>query len=130
MVQRLYTARLNMTPTLEPRPAMPTIYRWLLTLSAVVLIIYAIEDGRGPTWGRAEQVLMLVAGVLVLWVAWKPSHKMNVFAGYAATIAILFEVVETVVDGHGPWRTAAALWLVFGAYTVLLISFAWIRDPK
>lgn len=130
MVQRLHTARLDMTPTMSPKPAMPSIYKYLLTASSLVFLVYAIEDGRGPTWGPIEQVSMGVAGVLVMWVAWHPNRKLNVFAAYAATIAVLFEVAAMILDGRGPWRTAVAIWLVFGAYTVLLTSFSWIREPK
>ena len=111
---------------------MPVIYRAMLIASAVVLIIYGIEDGRDPVWGQIEQAVMLAAGLCVMWVAWKPSRRMNVAAGYLTTIAVMFEVVSQIVSRdyyRYPWVTASALWLVFGAYTVALIAFQWVREP-
>ena len=119
--------RANMIPK-----AMPRVYRWMLTASSVVFVVYAIEDGRGLVWGPIEQGVMLLAGLSVAWVAWKPSKKMNVVAGYLATIAVLFEAAALVMSRNtyrSPWITAVTIWIVFGAYTVALISFEWIRRP-
>lgn len=110
---------------------MPRVYRWMLTASSLVFIIYAIEDGRGPIWGVVGQVVMMFAGLSVLWVAWRPSRKVNLIAAYLTTIAVLFEVAALTLSRIAiPWVTASVLWLVFGIYTVALISFTWIRKTS
>jgi len=108
---------------------MPRIYKWMLTMSSMVFLIFAWEDGRGPTWGKYEQVFMLIAGLFTLYVAWRPSRKCNIIASYSVTVAVLFEITAHLVQRHpnAPWVTAVTMWVVLGTYTVLLISFAWIR---
>ena len=104
---------------------------WLIV--AIVGALASVVDV-ATTWipRRWVHVGWLLAGLSVAWVAWKPSKKMNVVAGYLATIAVLFEAAALVMSRNtyrSPWITAVTIWIVFGAYTVALVSFEWIRRP-
>ena len=130
MVQRVQAAGFDVSIPGEQANMMPTIYRTMLIASAAVLITYGIEDGRDLIWGQVERWLMLVAGLCVVWSALRPSRGKNIAAGYLTTIAVLFEVVALFASRdyyRYPWVTASVLWIVFGMYTVALVSFQWVR---
>jgi len=107
---------------------MPHIYKWLLTASGVVYLIVAVVDGR--FWGLSEEVVMTLAGIFVLLAAWKPSRTLTHVAAYLAGIGGLFEVFHAALTNATPWHlSTAAVWFMFTAYTVLLVSFGWVGDP-
>ena len=109
---------------------MPRVYRWLLTASAVTYLIVGFADGRGPTWGRVEQVAMIIAGMFILVAAYDGSNrKVAHVAAYLAGIAGMFEVVNHVLANRPVHYAAATLWMTFVAYTVLLVAFGWVRTP-
>lgn len=113
------------------RSIMPLVYRWLLTTSGVVLLVVSWADGRPAYWGYVEQVLMGIAGVLVIYIAWKPNRRSVAHIGtYVVVIAGLFEVVNHVADyielGERPFLAAAFVWGAFVAYTTLLLAFGWV----
>ena len=113
-----------------PEQFMPRIYRWLLTASGVTYLIVGWADGRGPTWGRVEQVVMVVAGILILFAAWYPRNRtVRQAAAYLAGIAGLFEIVNHLSSNAPIHYAASALWLTFISYTVLLVAFGWVRTP-
>jgi hypothetical protein len=110
---------------------MPLVYRWLLTLSGVVFLIVSWADGRPPYWGYVEQVLMGIAGLFILYVAWKPMKRCVAHIGvYVVVIGGLFEIVNHVADyielGERPFIAAAFVWGGFVAYTTLLLAFGWV----
>lgn len=109
---------------------MPFVYRWLLTASGITYLVVGWADGRGPAWGRVEQVAMVLAGIAILIAAQKPrSRRVAHVAAYMAGIAGLFEVVNHLLANVPVHYAAAALWLTFIAYTVLLAAFGWVRTP-
>ena len=115
------------------RSIMPLVYRWLLTLSGVVFLIVSWADGRAPYWGYVEQVLMGIAGVLVIYTAWHPSSRWIAHCtAYIAVIAGLFEVVNHVMDyidlGQRPFLAAAFVWGAFVTYTAGLLAFGWVSQ--
>jgi hypothetical protein len=113
-----------------PDKFMPRIYRWLLTASGVTYLIVGWADGRGPTWGRVEQVAMIFAGIMVLIAAWDSTNRAVAHvAAYAAGIGGLFELVNHMAANRPVHYAAAALWVTFTAYTVLLVAFGWVRGP-
>jgi len=102
----------------------------LLTASGVTYLIVGWADGRGPTWGRVEQVAMIIAGIFLLISAWNAANRNAAHvAAYAAGIAGLFEIVNHVSANKPIHYAATALWVTFVAYTVLLVAFGWVRTP-
>ena len=113
------------------RQIMPLVYRWLLTLSGVVFLVVSWADGRPPIWGYVEQVLMGIAGVLVIYVAWHPLNRWIAHCtAYVVVIGGLFEVVNHVVDyidfGSRPFVAAAFVLGGFVTYTTLPLAFGWV----
>lgn len=119
-----------------PKSLMPRVYRWLLTASGFTLLVVGVTGGRGPTWGRVEQVVMIIAGCVLIVVAWRP-HKRRLahISAYLVGIAGLFEVVahyHNWASGHAAYHIAAlVLWMTFTSYTVLLVAYGWVGEgPK
>lgn len=116
-----------------PDNLMPRVYRWLLTLSGITLLVVGWADGRGPFWGVLEQVVMVIAGVLVIWSAWKPFNRpVGRVAAYVTAIGGGFEVVNHVnsyvTTGGRYFFAAAIVWVAFITYTVALLAFGWVSQ--
>jgi len=114
-------------PALVYRPLMPTVYRWMLTVSGGAFLWVSMWD---QLWLRP---ISIATGLALILVGWFPAaRRARRLAAYLAAFAGIGQVVELVLWNPPPGVSGLTTmpgvvpWLALVVYTVLLTAFGWV----